>query len=61
MNKRDETLRAVTKAVEVLDQAPKGNRTSFDIIGAITERDIPLFFRPLDHLWGAFVGSRLLH
>lgn len=57
MNKRDETLRAVSKAADVLATSPNGNRTSFDIIGAITERGIPLFFRPLDHLLGAFVPA----
>ena len=55
MNRREETLRAVSKAADILATSPKGNRTSFDIIGAITKREIPLFFRPLDHLWGAFV------
>ena len=54
MNKRDETLRAVSKAADVLAASPSFDRTSFDIIGAITERGIPLFFRPLDHLLGAF-------
>ena len=57
MNRRDETLRAVSKAADTLATSPKGNRTSFDIIGAITKREIPLFFRPLDHLWGAFVPA----
>ncbi len=57
MNKRDETLRAVSKAADVLAASPSFDRTSFDIIGAITEREIPLFFRPLDHLLGAFVPA----
>ena len=55
MNRREETLRAVSKAADILATSPKGNRASFDIVGAITKREIPLFFRPLDRLWGAFV------
>ena len=55
MNRREETLRAVSKAADILAMSPKGNRASFDIVGAITKREIPLFFRPLDRLWGAFV------
>ena len=57
MNRRDETLRAVKEAAQLLASSGKSNRTSFDIVGAITQRGIPLFFRPLDHLWGAFVAA----
>ena len=55
MTRREEILRAVTEAATLLAEAPTGARTSFDIIGAVTERDIPLVFRPLDKLWGAFI------
>lgn len=57
MNKRDEILRATSEAARVLDQSPRNNRTSFDIIGAVTKRNIPLLFRPLDKLWGAFISA----
>ena len=55
MIRRDEILRAVSEAATVLAESPKGARTSFDIIGAVAERNIPLLFRPLDNLWGAFI------
>jgi Zn-dependent peptidase ImmA (M78 family) len=32
-----------------------GNRTSFDIVGAVAALDIPLVFRPLRGLWGASI------
>ena len=55
MTRRDEILRAVSEAATVLAESPKGTRTSFDVIGAVAERNIPLLFRPLDKLWGAFI------
>ena len=55
MTKRDEILRAVSKAATVLANSSSGMRTSFDIIGAVAERNIPLLFRPLDKLWGAYI------
>ena len=57
MNRRNEVLRAIAEAANVLAGSRSSNesRTSFDIVGAIIERDIPLMFRPLDKLWGAFV------
>ena len=55
MTRREEILRAVSEAATVLAEAPASSRTSFDIIGAVTERNIPLVFRPLDKLWGAFI------
>ena len=55
MTKRDEILRAVSEAATVLAESPISARTSFDIIGAVAERNIPLLFRPLDKLWGAFI------
>ena len=55
MNRRSEILRATSEAARVLASLPTGNRTSFDIIGAVTERNIPLLFRPLDNLWGTVV------
>ena len=55
MNRRDELLRAVSEAATVFAASPGGTRTSFDIIGAVAARNIPLLFRPLDNLWGAFI------
>ena len=66
MTRRTEILRAVSEAAAVFnellpdntDQAiatQSGVRTSIDIIGAVTDRNIPLLFRPLDKLWGAFI------
>ena len=57
MDRPNETLRAVKAAGQVLAPSGRNNRTSFDIVGAITERGIPLVFRPLDRLWGAFISS----
>lgn len=57
MNKRNEILRAASEAARILDRSPRNNRTSFDIIGAVTKRNIPLLFRPLDKLWGAFISE----
>ena len=56
MTKREEILRAVSEAATVLADSPSGVRTSFDIIGAVAERNIPLLFRPLDKLWGAYIA-----
>ena len=56
MTKRSEILRAVREAANLLAESPTGARASFDIIGAVTERNIPLLFRPLDKLWGAFIS-----
>ncbi len=56
MNRRNEILRAISKAAGVLASLPIGNRTSFDIIGAVTEREIPLLFRPLENLLGSVVA-----
>ena len=55
MTQRAEILRAVSEAATVFDESPCGVRTSFDVIGAVTARNIPLLFRPLDKLWGAFI------
>ena len=52
MTKRTEMLRAVSEAATVFADSPSGARTSFDIIGAVAARNIPLLFRPLDKLWG---------
>lgn len=54
-SKREEILRATTAAAQILHQFPVGNRTSFDIVGAVTALDIPLVFRPLRGLWGASI------
>lgn len=56
MSKHSEILRAASEAAKIFDRSPCGNRTSFDIIGEVTERNIPLLFRPLDKLWGAFIA-----
>ena len=55
MTRRDEILRAVSEAATVLAESQSGARTSFDIIGTVAKRNIPLLFRPLDKLWGAFI------
>ena len=59
MNKRDEMLRGVREAAKVLANPPAtgAERTSFDVVGAVLDRGIPLLFQPLDKLWGAFVKS----
>ena len=59
MNKRDEMLRGVREAAKVLADPPANGaeRTSFDVVGAVLDRGIPLLFQPLDRLWGAFVNS----
>ena len=59
MSKRDEVLRGISEAAKVLAKPPAADaeRTSFDVIGAIVDRHIPLLFRPLDKLWGAFVNA----
>ena len=55
MTRRAEILRAVSEAATVFAESPSGTRTSFDVIGAVAARNIPLLFRPLDKLWGAFI------
>ena len=56
MTRRDEILRAAGEAARVLAESPTGARTSFDVIGVVAEQSIPLLFRPLDRLWGAFIA-----
>ena len=55
MTRRAEILRAVGEAATVFSESSSGARTSFDVIGAVADRGIPLLFRPLDKLWGAFI------
>ena len=55
MNRRHEILRAVSAAATLLAESARGARTSFDVIGTVAARNIPLLFRPLDKLWGAFI------
>ncbi len=55
MNMRHEILRAVQEAATVGASVPVGRRTSFDIVEAITRRNIPLLFRPLESLLGTVV------
>jgi predicted secreted protein len=59
--RREQLLRATSEAMSVFSRFPVGTRTSFDVVGAITELGIPLLFRPLKGLWGASitVGQRL--
>ena len=59
MNKPDEMLRGVREAAKVLANPPAtgAERASFDVVGAVLDRGIPLLFQPLDKLWGAFVKS----
>ena len=56
MNLRHEVLRATSEAARVFAELPQGRRTSFDIVGAVARRKIPVLFRPLDGLWGAFIA-----
>jgi predicted secreted protein len=55
--RRLEILQAITEAARVLKRFPVGPRTSFDIVGAVTDLRIPLLFRPLKGLWGATVTT----
>ena len=56
MTKREEILRAVSEAATVSANSRSGVRTSFDIMGVVAARNIPLLFRPLDKLWGAYIA-----
>ena len=55
MTRRDETLRSASEAATALAESHIGARTSFDVISVVAERNIPLLFRPLNRLWGAFI------
>ena len=57
MSRRSEILRAVAEAARILDEFPTGDRTSFDIIRAVTDLKIPLLFRPLKQLLGAIIAA----
>ena len=56
MSRREEILRATSEASKILSEYPIGNRTSFDIVGVVTDLGIPLLFRPLSNLLGAVVA-----
>ncbi len=56
MSRREEILRATSEASKILSEYPLGNRTSFDIVGVVTDLGIPLLFRPLSNLLGAVVA-----
>ena len=56
MTRRSGILRAIREASKVLADFPPGNRTSFDIVGAVIGMNIPLVFRPLDGLLGTVVA-----
>jgi Zn-dependent peptidase ImmA (M78 family) len=51
-----EIVRATAEAAMIQSRFPTGNRSSFDIIGAVLELEIPLLFRPLKGLWGAAIA-----
>ena len=53
--RREELLRATTEAASILTRFPVGTRTSFDILRAVADLEIPLLFRPLGGLWGATI------
>lgn len=53
--RREQLLRATGEAAAVFRRFPVGTRTSFDVVGAMTELGIPLLFRPLSGLWGASI------
>ncbi len=53
--RREQLLRATSEAAAVFGRFSVDARTSFDIVGAMTEMGIPLLFRPLAGLWGASV------
>ena len=56
MGRREEELnRAVIIAAELLEKFPVGNRSSFDIVEAVTVLGIPLYFRKLEGLLGAVI------
>lgn len=55
--RREQLLRATIEAAAIFDRFPVGRRTSFDIVGAVTELGIPLVFRPLTRLWGASITA----
>ena len=55
MNRRQEILRATSRAATLFDERHRGKRTSFDIVGAVLDLGIPLLFRPLNNLLGAVV------
>ena len=56
MSRRSEILRATSEAARILERYSIGRRTSFDIVGAVTDMKIPLLFRPLDSLLGTVVS-----
>lgn len=56
MSRREEILRAASEAARVYASYPTGRRTSFDIVGTVTELNIPLLFRPLKGLLGAVIA-----
>lgn len=53
--RREELLRATGEAASILSRFPAAGRTSFDVVGAMTELGIPILFRPLRGLWGASI------
>jgi Zn-dependent peptidase ImmA (M78 family)/predicted secreted protein len=53
--RRDAILRATQEAALILSRFAVGERTSFDIVGAVTALGIPVLFRPLDKLLGALI------
>jgi Zn-dependent peptidase ImmA (M78 family)/predicted secreted protein len=58
MNLRQEVLKATREAASIQARFPVGQRASFDVVGAAAELGVPILFRPLDKLWGAFIVVR---
>src|SRR6266566_2252446 len=54
-NRRERILHAAGEAARILDKFPLGQRTSFDIIRAVTNLGFPIIFRPTKDLLGATV------
>jgi Zn-dependent peptidase ImmA (M78 family)/predicted secreted protein len=52
---REWTLQAAGEAASIFDRFPLENRTSFDIIRAVTDLGFPVMFRPMKGLLGATV------
>src|SRR5437667_5348042 len=55
MNLRQEVLKATREAASIQARFPVGQRASFDVVGAAAELGVPILFRPLNKLWGAFI------
>jgi Zn-dependent peptidase ImmA (M78 family)/predicted secreted protein len=54
-NYRNKILEATTQANSFKDRTLDGWETEFDLWAIVDELDIPIFFRPLDNLWGGAI------